>query len=80
MREQPTRIVEELRLSAAMDAVELREPVAEFLETDAADYIEHLRGALGAIAGGAADPVAIATEALDDAKWVASLLPRPDAP
>ena len=79
MRERPTRIIEELRMSAEMDSVELGEPVSDFIETDAADYIEHLRNALGSIADGVADPATIAVEALDDAKWVASRGPKADA-
>lgn len=80
MRHWPKDIVEDLRLTAEMDAIELGEPKTDILEYDAADYIDHLRGALQRIADGDPKPAKVATEALDDRKWARANGPLADLP
>lgn len=70
MRDTPRGIVEELREIAAEEAGELGQDVAAMTSGQAADYIEHLEGALQRIRDGAPDPVGIARQALDPLGWI----------
>lgn len=70
MRHAPDDILEELRLTAQLDAVNTTDLVAsDMVEWDAADYIERLRSALEQIQQGHREPVRIASQALDDDDW-----------
>lgn len=70
MRDTPAGLIEELREAAHLDAIELGVDRAEMPAHQAADYIEHLRRALGRIEAGAPDPAAVAREALDVGRWL----------
>lgn len=70
MRHSPDDIIEQLRITAQLDASELPDLEAgDLIEFDAADYIEYLWGYLTRITDGAGDPVALAREALDFRTW-----------
>lgn len=72
MRDTPEGIVEELRETAEMQAVELGVPKENLTEWEAADHIDHLRTQLGRIAAGEEPAKVIAAEALDVKLWVLS--------
>jgi hypothetical protein len=72
MRDTPEGIIEELRESAHLDAFDLELEKEELNAWEAADYIEYLTAALVRIRAGEADPVMIATEALDVRLWIFS--------
>jgi len=87
MRSTPEEIIEELEELAAITADDLNEanaPLAQVIrvpdvgkedtaEWQAASMIRRFVEALRQIAGGAPDPVKIATDALDDGKSVTPL-------
>jgi hypothetical protein len=69
MRDTPEGIVEELRDSAAVQALELDVPKESFTEWEAAEHIVHLRTQLQRIADGEEPAHEIAAEALDPMLW-----------
>lgn len=72
MRDTPEGIVEELRLAARLEAVELGVEPSEMTASEAADHIEYLRAFLQRIAAGEAPAPAVAAEALDALLWANS--------
>lgn len=72
MRDTPEGIVEELRTSAKVEALELGVPKEELTAWEAAEHIDHLRGQLQRIAEGEEPAKAIAAEALDAKLWMLS--------
>ncbi|MDB5448313.1 MAG: hypothetical protein JWQ97_3630 [Phenylobacterium sp.] len=69
MRDTPEGIVEELRDSALVQALELDVPKESLTEWEAAEHIVHLRGQLQRIAEGETPAREIAAEALDPTLW-----------
>lgn len=72
MRDTPEGIVEELRLTARLEALELGIEPAEMTAAEAADHIEYLRAFLQRIADGETPAVGLAAEALDPMLWASS--------
>lgn len=70
MRDTPEGIVEELRDTARVQAVELGVSKEGLTEWEAAEHIDHLRTQLQRIADGEAPAQQIAAEALDPRLWM----------